>query len=595
MRRAHFASAGAVMEPGAPFVLLDGGSRRGRLYRAAAGTIVARRQDEVQPCLSALRQALGEGAHAAGFLSYEAGHALEAKLRPLGGTLSADAPPLLWFGLFEAPDNVDLATLLPDPASAWPTAPRPLVERAAYEAAVARVKAHIEAGDIYQANLTFAAEVRTGGHPLALYANLRRRTLARHGGIVFTGEHWLLSFSPELFFTLEEGRVTTRPMKGTAERGADEQADAAAVAAFREDPKQRAENLMIVDLLRNDLSRISKPGSVKVPSLFEVETYPTVHQMTSTVVSELGPGRDAVDVIEALFPCGSVTGAPKIRAMEIIQEMEERPRGVYTGSIGSLGPSGEASFNVAIRTLTLKAGESRAVMGLGSGIVADSRASDEWRECLAKGAFVSDPDRSFDLIETMRFDPHEGLFEVERHLTRMKRSAEALGFVFDRHGARNELQAATFRLREQRKVRLLLSPTGALAIEVRPLAPAGDKAVEVAVAPLPVASDDFRLRHKTTDRAFYDEARIASGAFELLFEDEAGFLTEGSFTTIFVQREGMLVTPPLVRGLLPGILREHLIANGEAMEGDLIAADLVHGFYIGNSVRGLMPAVLRQL
>jgi para-aminobenzoate synthetase/4-amino-4-deoxychorismate lyase len=258
-----------------------------------------------------------------------------------------------------------------------------------------------------------------------------------------------------------------------------------------------------------------------------------------------------------------------------------------------LSPAGDASFNVAIRTLTLKAGESVARMGLGSGIVADSQAGDEWRECLAKGAFVSDPDRSFDLVETMRFDPHDGLFEIERHLGRMKRSADALGFQFDRHGARNELQAATFRLREPRKIRLLLSRTGAVAIEVRPMPPAPGKAAEVAVAPLPVSADDFRLAHKTTDRGFYDEARAGSGAFEVIFEDEAGFLTEGSFTNIFVRREGRLVTPPLSRGLLPGVFRERLIESGEAVEGDLIAADLVNGFCIGNALRGLMPAALR--
>jgi para-aminobenzoate synthetase/4-amino-4-deoxychorismate lyase len=351
---------------------------------------------------------------------------------------------------------------------------------------------------------------------------------------------------------------------------------------------------MIVDLLRNDLSRVSKPGTVKVPSLFEIETYPTIHQMTSTVVSELEAGRDAVDVLEAIFPCGSVTGAPKIRAMEIIAELEERPRGAYTGSIGSLSPDGGASFNVAIRTLTMKAGESRASIGLGSGIVADSRAGEEWRECLAKGAFVGDPDRSFDLIETMRFDPHEGVIDIERHLARMKRSAEELGFVFDRHGAGNELQAATFRLREPKKLRLMLSPTGALAIEVRALPEPPPGPIEVALQPLPVSSDDFRLRHKCTDRGFYDEAREAAGAFETLFHDEGGFLTEGSFTTLFVQRQGRLATPPLSRGLLPGVLRERLIETGEAVEEDLVAADLVSGFYVGNALRGLIPAILRR-
>jgi para-aminobenzoate synthetase/4-amino-4-deoxychorismate lyase len=581
---------------GAPIVLIDdarpGG--RARLYRDPVEIVTAPAAGEVLPALARLRSIAARGLHSAGFIAYEAGLALEPKLQPLAAIPPADAPPLLWFGLFEEPEEItDLASLLPDPASAWTTKPKPLVDRSGYEEAVGRVKTHILAGDIYQANLTFAAEVLTDGSPLAVYASLRERARAGHGAVVFTGEHWLLSFSPELFFTLEKGRLTTRPMKGTAERGANEAEDAAAVAALAADPKQRAENLMIVDLLRNDLSRVSRPGSVKVPSLFAVETYPTVHQMTSTVTAELEARRDAVDALRALFPCGSITGAPKIRAMEIIAGLEERPRHVYTGSIGSISPGGDAWFNVAIRTLTLREGEKRALMGLGSGIVADSEAASEWRECLAKGAFVYDPARNFDLIETMRFDPHDGIAEIERHLERMKRSAEALGFAFDRHDARNELQAATFRLREPKKVRLLLSRTGALAIEVRPLPERPGKVAEVGLAPLPVAADDFRLRHKTSDRGFYDEARERAGRFEVIFEDEAGFLTEGSFTNIFVERDGKLVTPPISRGLLPGVLRERLLSLGEAVEGDLVAADLVSGFYVGNALRGLVPAMLR--
>ncbi|HEV2867510.1 MAG TPA: chorismate-binding protein, partial [Allosphingosinicella sp.] len=360
---------------------------------------------------------------------------------------------------------------------------------------------------------------------------------------------------------------------------------------LRDDPKQRAENLMIVDLLRNDLSRVARPGTVKVPELFRVETYPTVLQLTSTVTASLREKAGPVELIEAIYPCGSITGAPKIRAMEIIHALEAGPRGVYCGAIGRVAPDGEAAFNVAIRTLTLKAGETAARLGIGSGIVADSRAGDEWRECLAKGAFVEDQ-RRFDLIETMAFDPHSGIAELDRHLARMKRSAEALDFSFDRHVARNELQAATFRAGPS-LIRLLLSRSGAMAIELRPLPPAPKQPVKVAVAPLPVAPGDFRLAHKTTGRAFYDEAREGSGAFEVVFRDEAGFLTEGSFTTLFVERSGKLLTPPLGRGLLPGVLRERLIEEGLAEEVDLVEADLVHGFTIGNSVRGLIRAVLR--
>jgi para-aminobenzoate synthetase/4-amino-4-deoxychorismate lyase len=550
---------------------------RSRLYRRPAEVVEARRPDEVGPALERLR-----GRHAAGYISYEAGHALEPKLAPLA--LGADGAPLLWFGLFDRWEDVDAETLLPDPAGAWAGRPRPLVGRDEHEAAIARALDHILAGDIYQANLTFPAEVGTAGHPLALYAAIRPRAQASWGGVVFTGAHWLLSFSPELFFTVAGRWATARPMKGTAPAGSDPE-------ALRGDPKQRAENLMIVDLLRNDLSRVSKPGTVKVPVLFEVEHYPTVLQMTSTVTAELEDGRDAVDLLETIFPCGSVTGAPKIRAMEIIAELERERRGPYTGSIGRVAPDGEAGFNVAIRTLVLPDGGSVARLGLGSGIVADSVAADEWRECLAKGEFVATAGR-FDLIETMRFDPHEGIAELDRHLARMKRSAEAFGFAFDRHHARNELQAATFFLREPRKLRLLLSPTGALAIEARPPPEAPAEAVDVTLAPLPVEPEDFRLRHKTSDRRFYDAARQAAGTFEVAFVDREGFVTEGSFTSLFVKRRGRLLTPPLARGLLPGVLREALIDEGRAEEADLRAEDLEEGFFVGNAVRGLMRARL---
>ncbi|MGQ0588801.1 MAG: aminodeoxychorismate synthase component I [Sphingosinicella sp.] len=565
----------------APFVLLDDARADGAaaLYTTPGEVFETRDPYEVDACLERLRDR-----DAAGFLAYEAGYALEPKLMPLASAPGEEDLPLLWFGLFARAETVDLATFLPDPAGAWAGVPRPFVSEAAYREQLSAVHEHILAGDIYQANLTFQTEVRTAGDPLALYAAIRRRARAGHGGIVFTGRHWILSFSPELFFTLEAGKVTTRPMKGTAPAGSDP-------AALREDPKQRAENLMIVDLLRNDLSRLAKPGTVKVPDLFTVETYPTVLQLTSTVTAELEEGAGPIDLLKAIFPCGSITGAPKIRAIEILHGLESGPRGVYCGAVGGVARGGDAAFNVAIRTLTLKAGDSIARLGLGSGIVADSRAGDEWRECLAKGAFVA-TGQQFDLIETMAFDPHAGVTRLDRHLERVKASAEALDFAFDRHEARNELQAATFRAGPS-LVRLLLSRSGALAIEMRPrpAAPAAEP-VAVAVVPLPVDPADFRLRHKTSDRGFYDEAREAAGTFEVLFHDPDGFLTEGSFTSLFVSRDGVLLTPPLARGLLPGVLRAELIEAGKAREADLTEADLAEGFLIGNSARGLIRAAL---
>lgn len=576
--------------PDRPFVLLDDARPGGKatLLSAPEAIIATREPGAVLGKLAELRAAAGR--ELAGFLAYEAGYGLEPKLAPLARAAPADAPPLLWFGAFARAEQVDAAAWLPDPAGAWCGPAQPRIDFRAYREALERLYRHILEGDIYQANFTFAAEAVAAGHPLALYAALRGRAAGGHGAVVFTGDHWILSFSPELFFTLRAGRVTARPMKGTARRGATPAADAEVAAELARDPKQRAENLMIVDLLRNDLSRVARVGSVAVPALFTVETYPTLHQLTSTVTAELDEGRDAVGVIEALFPCGSVTGAPKMRAMEIIAGEEAGPRGAYCGAIGRIDAAGNAAFNVAIRTLTLPDGGGVARMGLGSGIVADSRAAEEWNECLAKGAFVA-TQRPFDLVETMRHDEREGLVDLDRHMDRLRDSAAALGFAFDRHQARNELQAAIFGAGAA-KVRLVLARSGALAVAVRPLPGAPAEPVAVALAPLPMSPHDFRLRHKTTDREFYRRALAQAGAYEVVFADPEGFLTEGSFTNLFVERDGALLTPKLARGLLPGVLRRRLLEEGRARETDLRAQDLSEGFLIGNSLRGLMRAVL---
>ncbi len=581
-----------------PFVLLDdarsSGAAPARLYQNPVEIVRADTAADVAAALSRLKLAGKEGLHAAGFMAYEAGHALEPKLAGAATAKGTKPEPLLWFGLFADYTEiaaVDVPGWLPDAAGGWAGDPRPTVTREAYAVALAKVQAYIAAGDIYQANLTFETRVSTAGHPLAVYAGLRSRAQAGYSGVVWTGEEWLLSLSPELFFALQDGKVTTKPMKGTATRGDDIDEDAAQIAALQSDLKQRAENLMIVDLLRNDLSRVAVPGSVAVPHLFAVETYPTVHQMTSTVTAQLRPGAGAVDLITAIYPCGSITGAPKIRAMEVVAEVEAEPRGAYTGSIGRIDANGDAAFNVAIRTLHLVEGATEAKLGLGSGIVADSLLDQEWDECRAKGAFVADR-RRFDLIETMRFEPEAGILLLDRHLARMKASARALNFAFDAHGARNELQASTFRLTEARRIRVMLARSGQIALEILPLHPAPQEPVVVAIVPLPVDSSDFRLRHKTTDRCFYEEARTGAGAFEVALIDGEGFLTEGSFTSIFVERSGLLLTPPLSRGILPSILREALIAEGRAVEADLRAVDLASGFFIGNASRGLIAAQL---
>ena len=581
------------MTAGEPFILFDDardGGGPARLYRAPVGEIAARSQAEVLPALTSLREAIAAGHHVAGFIAYEAGFALDRALYDL---VKAIESPLLWFGIFKGYEAVDAADILGDPAGARLGRPRPRIERQHYLDSAARVREHLFAGDFYQANLTFGCDARVIGNPVAAYARMRPMSRAGWGGIVRHPQGWLLSLSPEQFFTLRGRTVEAKPMKGTAARRADPLDDQRAVEELIADPKQRAENLMIVDLLRNDLARIAETGSVAVPDLFKVESFPTVHQMVSRVTATLRDGFDAVDIIAAIFPCGSITGAPKISAMRHLAALEPEPRGAYTGSMGWIEPGGDASFNVLIRTLELANGASTARLGLGSGLVVDSIGEDEWAECLLKGEFVTraagDP---VDLIETMRFDPEEGIVELDRHLGRLAKSAEELGHKFDRHAARNELQAATFGRKQPGIVRLLLSPTGSMAIEARTIEEAPPMPVDVAVQPLPVDSADWRLRHKTTDRRFYDQARRDSGAFETIFVDQDGKVTEGSFTTVFVERDGRFLTPPLKRGVLPGILRARMIDDGRAVEAELTANDLEGGFFVGNMVRGMMPARL---
>jgi para-aminobenzoate synthetase/4-amino-4-deoxychorismate lyase len=379
------------------------------------------------------------------------------------------------------------------------------------------------------------------------------------------------------------------------------------MAELSASPKDRAENLMIVDLMRNDLARVAEAGSVRVEQPFAIESYPTVHQMVSTVRARIAPGCGAIDLIRALFPCGSITGAPKIRAMQLIAEVERDARGPYCGAIGRLDASGDSAFNVAIRTLRLTPGEDgggtlggRAVLGVGSAIVADSDAMSEWRECLVKGGFVrqsmaKESAATFDLIETMAFDPDEGIALLELHLERIKASAAELGFVFDRHAVRNAIQALCFEADGAATLRLVIGRSGAYTLELCPAPPPLPDPAICAVLSLPVDESDWRLRHKTSDRVFYQagiKAAQRAGAHEALFLRDDGLITEGCFTNVFLERDGKLLTPATALGLLPGVLRRSLIDTGRATEAELRLDDLADGFLIGNARRGLMPARL---
>jgi len=454
-----------------------------------------------------------------------------------------------------------------------------------YRVAVERVRVLIAEGDCYQVNLTFPLEFEWFGNPLGLYARLRQRQPVRYGGVIGDAVHGLVSLSPELFLERRGERLLTRPMKGTASR----QLPPEQLLASEKD---RAENLMIVDLLRNDLGRIAENGSVVVDSLFEIEDYPTVWQMVSAISARVGRRRLG-EVLRALFPCGSITGAPKIRAMQIAAELESGPRGMYTGALGWLAPNGDFRLNVAIRTLELAAG-GRGKLGVGSGIVTDSQAAAEWRECLLKSRFLRDCDPGLQLIETLRRE--DGLYpRLPGHLARLRRSAEWLGFPLD------EAELLR-RLAEQPssglwRVRVTLAKDGVFDVRsfVLPEEPAGSRYARL--AGVRIDSTDPLRRHKTSERAIYDDAlrclATDPAIFDVVFLNERGEVAEGARSNVFVPGDGVLLTPPLGSGCLPGVLRAELLASGRAVEASLRPEDLEGGFWLGNALRGLVRVELR--
>lgn len=586
-------------------ILDDGRFGRALVFQRPLEIIRCTGPDEVEAALERLDAALASGLHAAGFMAYELGYALEPRINPL--MPSGASVPLLWFGLFDGPQVLEDGALtaflerhtrgghrISPPLPSW--------DRAAYEARFARVKDHIAAGDVYQVNLTFPLHFRLTGDALSLYRSLRARQPVGHGGFVHTAEFSLLSLSPELFVQADSGRLTARPMKGTAPRSPDTD-DRIAAEALRRDEKNRAENLMIVDLIRNDLSRVTRPGSVRVPHLYTVETYPAFFGMTSTITGDLRQGIPFPEVVRALFPCGSVTGAPKIRAQEIIRELEGVPRGPYTGSIGHIAPGGDFAFNVAIRTAHIGS-DGTAAMGIGSGIVSDSECRAEYEECLLKAEFLNREAEPFRLIETMLWRPETGFHLLAEHLERLKASAAHFGFPYDESHVRRELDACAAGLGPGgHRVRLLLDERGATEVTAAPLTLPGPGEVwRYIVSRKCVQSCDPFLRHKTTRRTLYDSeyARLAreGRCDEVLFLNERGELADGSRTTIFVRRGDALFTPPLGCGALDGVLRRSLMRDPETnlrervlYPDDLQTADAV---LLGNSVRGLIPARQEQ-
>ena len=544
-------------------------------------TLTALAPGEVQPLLRAVEAAAHGGLHAVGFLAYEAAAAINPvlpSLPPIPGL------PLTWFALFR--DRFPAPAFADMPAVAHPRL-HPAMEQQAYERKVAAIRQLIAAGDCYQLNFTFPLVGTEPPAPLQLYRQMLAAQRPSYGALLDTGRFAILSASPELFFARRGREIVARPMKGTARRGRFPKEDRELIESLRRSAKEQAENLMIVDLLRNDLGMVAKTGSVEVRDLFAIETYPTVHQMTSEVRATLCDAVSLTEILAALFPCGSVTGAPKRRTMEHIASLEGVPRGVYCGAIGHLGPGGEATFSVAIRTLLLDRENGTAIMGVGSGITWDADPVSEYAECLIKGEFIS---RSLHLglIESLRLE-NGRYHRLERHMTRLSWSAGRLGHPFDPDSALALLRAHAGEVAGTRKVRLLLSPIGELAIESQALTDNDSAPLRIAVAGERVDPIDPLLYLKTDQRDRFERARREHpDADEVIFCNRQGELTEGTYHSLVLRLAGRLVTPPLAAGLLPGVMREELLASGEVIEQlltheHLLAAEEI---WLVNSVRG---------
>ena len=558
------------------FVLLDDqGTGQQFVFRNPKRLITAKNRKELPRAFAQIEAAQRDGKWLAGQMAYELGHALENKF---------DAPdgPLIQFGVFEKPDD--------HPPAEWiytrdvPQLDfKPSWSEVDYLSRFKTVKSYLESGDCYQVNLTFPMFAKSSADPTQIYAAFRRRQPGRYGAVVSLGGPDIVSFSPELFFDRQGQNMRMRPMKGTRPRSADPEADALLLAEMQAEPKSRAENLMIVDLLRNDLSRLCTPGSVEVPELFALETYPTLHQMTSQVTGTLKDGTSWAEIMTSLFPCGSVTGAPKIRAMEIITELESEPRGAYCGSVGYIAPNGDASFSVAIRTVQMQDGELR--YDVGSGVVLDSDGPDEYRECLLKSQIFNIPSEG--VIETFRRLPNG---DIPRAALHQKRFTSAV---------RQEISSDLFASLDDPKgedARVKLTARDdALSSQITPFRDL-DTPVLLALSRYPLTKSVQETQFKTTARDFYDGERARVSALtntnEVIFLNTNAELCEGSFTSLFIEKDGVLLTPNLSCGLLAGVLRQDLIETGEAVEAKLTLTDLktADAIFVGNSLRGLMPA-----
>jgi para-aminobenzoate synthetase / 4-amino-4-deoxychorismate lyase len=551
--------------------------------------IEARNIDEVLPALERIESlVISEGWYAAGYLCYEASGAFDSALC----THAAGDLPLLWFGLYSPPDPFELPR--PDYTDYSLGSLVPSVDKPGYKRAIEKIKQYIHSGDTYQVNYTLQLQGHFSGDPWHLFLAMVHAQKAGYAAWVDTGRKVICSASPELFFRLEGDLLSCKPMKGTVKRGRTLVEDEAFAGWLQRSEKNRAENLMIVDMIRNDLGHIAEPGTVQTTSLFDVERMPTLWQMTSTVTARCSAGLK--EIMAVLFPCASITGAPKFRTTQIIAELEPMPRGVYTGCIGYFAPGRIAQFNVAIRTAVVDRLEGRVIYGAGGGIVWDSDGDDEYNEALLKARVLKEQRPEFSLLETMLWTLDDSYFLLEYHLKRLKNSAAYFDFPVDIAQVRLQLQRiATAFAGKTQKIRLLVSITGEVHIESMAMPVEQDRPLRIQLAREPVDPEEIFLYHKTTCRQIYETAKKEfPDCDDVLLWNERGELTESCIANLVVQLDGRLVTPAVDSGLLPGVFRASLLDQGRIEEQEITVGDLKRctKIYLINSVRKWREAVL---
>ncbi len=620
------------------FVFLETGkpdqkNRYSFIFTKPLDRIILKANEDTEPFFSKAEKYQKDGFYLAGWLAYELGYKLEPSLNRL---LAEEKNEILAdLGIFHPPiiyDHISGKLSAPLPCSqatenySNTDSPysisnlRPNQDRCDYLTAISRIKSYIAAGDTYQVNYTIKLLFDISGSYDSLYKTLRRNQSVAYGAYIKSSSKVIMSFSPELFFRKKGSTCTVQPMKGTMARGRTHAEDLDHTKILHNDPKNRSENVMIVDLLRNDLGRLAKMGSINALSLFDVETFQTLHQMTSTIQGELRPNLKLQELFKALFPCGSVTGAPKIRTMEIINELEIEPRGVYTGTVGYISPQGEMVFNVPIRTIQLENGKGE--MGIGSGIIHDSVPASEWQESLLKGHFLTQPMPEYQLIETILWSPSEQFWLLDLHMDRLCRSATYLQFRLDKKAIKGQLTklsdewSSSFeektnpslleRFKQTRRVRILLHKAGRFTITHTtcdtpvntglPVLSATTKTVpKIILSKIRTDSTSAHLFHKTTIRKTYDHERklaVDAGYLEIIFMNEENEITEGSISNIVIKKEEKFFTPSISCGLLPGTLRAQLLSNYPDLisEKTIYLKDLqkADNIYIANSVKGLV-------